>query len=102
MDENIIDDNDIYDEVEHAEVSAILDSTGETVEDFDKTFKKSNKGIYINIGPHSSKVVKFFGSILGLAIVAVLLCAMAVIIPTILLFAFGIVIVNKVLNIFRK
>ena len=85
---------DIIEEIEHAEVSAILDSNGETIEQFEES-KKSKTGVQIKL--NTILVV-----IVVAAFMAIMLYAAMKLIPIILCIALLNIIINKIIKIFRK
>ena len=85
---------DIIEEIEHAEVSAILDSNGETIEQFEES-KKSKTGVQIKL--NTILVV-----IVVAAFMAIMLYAVMKLIPIILCIALLNIIINKIIKIFRK
>ena len=86
---------DIMEDIEHAEVSAILDSNGETIEQFEEPPKKSKIGIHIKL--NTMLVV-----IVVAAFMAIMLYAAMKLIPIILCIALLNIIINKIIKLFRK
>lgn len=86
---------DIVEEIEHAEVSAILDSNGEIIEQFEEPPKKSKIGIQIKL--NTMLVV-----IVVAAFMAIMLYAAMKLIPIILCIALLNIVINKIIRLFRK
>ena len=86
---------DIVEEIEHAEVSAILDSNGEIIEQFEEPPKKSKTGVQI-------KLYTILVVIVVAAFMAIMLYSAMKLIPIILCIALLNIIINKIIKLFRK
>ena len=95
---------EIEDKIEHIEVSAIVDSNGDTIEDFNNKSKskRKNKGIYININQSNSTLGTILGIIGAIVIVLIVLFMAAIIVPAVLIFSLLLILISKIKNIFRK
>lgn len=88
---------DIKEEIEYVEVSSILDSNGNIIEEFDepKKSKIHKKEIYI-------KLNTILASIIVMALITAIIFIMANLIPIILGIALLNIVINKVIRIFKR